>query len=395
MGIQLTKGQDDAVNKLIKWWNSQSKQVFEISGYAGTGKSTIVNILMERINMDKKNVAFVTFTGKASLVLTMKGVPATTIHKRIYKIEEYYEEVLDENGKPKYDDDGFIIRRLKTKFVKVDSLDPSIQLIVADECSMISQDMWDDLLSYNVPIIVLGDPGQLPPIKGTNTLLENPDVLLTEVMRQAADNPIIYLSMLARQGKYIEKKRYGTHCLVMNKSEITDNMYQRADIVLCGTNKTRRELNSYIRNLNGFTGDLPQKGDKLICRKNNWSEELEDYPLINGMIGYLHNDIDKEEIKTYADTFKIDFRPEFIVDNYFEQIETSLTPFISKDYDLKKLKYAPNLFEFGNAITTHLSQGSSWNKVVMYHEEFGDRDLRRKMLYTGITRAENLLVLGM
>ena len=57
---------------------------------------------------------------------------------------------------------------------------------------MVDEDLGRDLLSFGKPVLVLGDPAQLPPVKGGGFFTEaEPDVMLTEVHRQAADNPII------------------------------------------------------------------------------------------------------------------------------------------------------------------------------------------------------------
>ena len=77
---------------------------------------------------------------------------------------------------------------------------------------MVDAELGRDLLSFGVPLLVLGDPAQLPPIQGGGggffTEAE-PDVMLTEVHRQAQDNPIIRLSMEIRAGEYLEPGRYG------------------------------------------------------------------------------------------------------------------------------------------------------------------------------------------
>ena len=383
--IELTKGQKEAMDLLKKWWKNKDKQIFEIAGYAGTGKSSLIYSLMDEIGLTRENVKFATYTGKASLVLNRKGVPATTVHRLIYTPEEVIK--IDPETKK-------IISR-KVKFIKKEKIDSNIQLLVLDECSMIDKDMLSDIKSFGVPIIVLGDRGQLPPIHGEIILLKNPDVILTEIMRQNEGDPIVHLSFLAREGKRINKGRYGPKALVCCKSEITDNILLKANIIIVGKNKTRQSINDYIRyDLLERKKELPEVNDKIICRKNDWSIEIEGTPLINGIIGYCKNPI--TDIDYGNRTFQLDFRPEFCKLDYFENLNCTLDTFIPPDINDKDhyIDYSKQKFEFAYAITTHLSQGSQYNSLVLFEERLGDKEFHRKWLYTGITRAEKLIVIG-
>ena len=154
MGIEFTKCQANAIPMIEKWYKSvDSKQVFRVFGYAGVGKSFLVNYVIDQLGIDKTNdVKYATYTGKAALVLRKKLLPATTIHKLIYTPVEEEELIVMDDGSTKL--------KRKTKFVKKLALDDNIKLIVIDECSMVSQKIWDDLLSYDIPIIVLGDSGR-------------------------------------------------------------------------------------------------------------------------------------------------------------------------------------------------------------------------------------------
>jgi exodeoxyribonuclease V len=400
MGFELTNGQKTAIKRLKMWWKlTSSQQVFEIAGYAGTGKSTIVYTAMQELGLNiKEDVKFVAFTGKAALVLNQKGVPATTIHKLIYETREQDVPKLDAFGNKVKDDNGNLVYKKVTKFVKVPALPAYIKLIVADECSMISQDLWEDLCSFGIPIIVLGDPGQLPPIYGSSPLLKNPDVMLTEVMRQAEDNPIIQLSMMMRQGQRIPYGRYGKRVAVVRLNEVSDRMLMNSDINLVTTNQTRDELNNYMRyELFKRRFETPEKGDKIICRKNDWETIVDDIPLINGLIGEVINPIDKDSMTNKS--FRMDFKPDFFIDSYYENLEVNLNMFKEPDHKKRReiigSKYEEGQkFEYANAITTHLSQGSSWKKVLVYYQPYGDREMRRQLGYTAITRSEDLLILA-
>lgn len=388
MGFILNPEQVEAVNKSSYWFEKQYKQVFEISGPAGSGKTTIVRLLIEKMGLGPDEVLFMAYVGKAAMALARQGNFAKTIHSSIY----------DRIETPKTDENGNIIKKdgrivYNVKFVKKPFLPAHIKLLVIDEGSMANKQIAEDVLSFGLPVLVLGDLNQLPPVFGDPFFLINPDIVLTQIMRQAEDDPIIYLSQLAIKSKKIDIGKYGPRCFVIDKESITDNMLVKSDIVICGKNKTRDRMNKHVReNIYKIDDPYPVKGEKMICRLNNWSKVIEDNIfLINGLIGYVQD--------TYLETYDkksicIDFRPEFLDNNYFEKIQIDYE-YIFLPYEKKKnWKSFYNKFEFANAITAHLAQGSQYGKVFVYDEKIGDKDYYRKWLYTAITRAMYGLILA-
>jgi len=382
-----------------------------------TGKSTLVSAIIDELGIDIKDVAFATFTGKASLVLTMKGCPATTIHKLIYDMEKEEVACEDENGNVLTDENGVELTKEEIFFRKKDKLADHIKLIVLDECSMIDQQMLDDVKSFGLPIIVLGDYYQLKPIGQESVLLKNPDVILTEIMRQKENDPIVYLATKAREKQRIDYGQYGKS-YVIEKSILNhdidfgttnmDRILSNSDIVLCRTNKSRVMLNKHIReDIYDIHKKLPTMNDKIICRKNNWEVSINDeipVNLVNGLIGYVNSPVTKENIDTDINTVYLDFKPEFCNEDFFYNIPVSTIPFLDltdkqkKIFEAKQWKYFKlrntkcNQFEFAYAITVHLSQGSSWKRVFVYDEYYGDDYYNS--LYTAITRAEKQVIIA-
>jgi exodeoxyribonuclease-5 len=303
--MEFNEEQRDTIRRTVSWYKSGSKnQIWEIAGVSGSGKTTIVYAIIEELGLNKdEEVVFATYTGKAALVLTLKGCPATTIHKLIYAPKEIEvnltnskgEVILNKNNEPLTRTDYIFVKR---KYLHVKSTVTSkpkdkesgededtsasdaIKLIVIDECSMVDEEMLNDLKSFNLPIIVLGDICQLAPIRSKPVLLKNPDCILTHVMRQAENDPIVYLATLARTGKRIETGKYGKSYVIsrrdldndmVNNTGQYDKILSLADIIISRTNKSRDMINNYMRsNILGFDSELPVLGDKLICRKNNW-----------------------------------------------------------------------------------------------------------------------------
>lgn len=389
----LNDQQSEALEKAYKWYKAQTKQVFTICGRAGTGKTTIVSALIERLGLQSHEVLFMAYIGKAAMVLSMKGNFAKTIHSSIY----------DMGPVPRYDEFGSPIMKngrpvTRMGFVKKETIGKGIKLLVIDEASMVNKDIALDILSFGIPIITLGDLNQLPPVFGSPYLLHEPDVVLTEIMRQAKGNPIVTLANMILEGFDIPLGKYGDKCLVIPKEKVSDELMMRSDIILCAKNATRDGINYHIRhNIREIETQFPVIGDKVICRKNNWGLTLKKsgLSLINGMIGYI-DDIDLSSYK--RNTLKIDFRPDFIDNDLFKDIQIDPNWMFMSYAQKQKAQYNPfdqtNKFEFGYAITVHLSQGSQFNNVLLFDEWMGDRDFYKKLMYTGITRAVNGLVIA-
>ena len=380
--MKLNEQQAQAIEALRKWWYNGNKQVFQISGAAGTGKTTLIRYLINEIKLEHDEVLFTAFVGKATLAMTRNGLNAKTLHSAICYCKD--EPVLDENGNVVTEYNRRVTKRVFTRRRKID---PRIRLIVVDEGSMVPAKMADWLLKFKVPIIVLGDLNQLPPVIGDSFFLKEPDVVLTQIMRQSSESPIPYFAQNVLQN--------GTKCLspglqigdkinVLSKADITPELLKDYDVIICGTNKTRNNLNTYIRErIYGRTQDNPVIGDKLICRENDWTFSVDDVYLINGLIGYV-TDIDLESISDY--TMKIDFKPEFM-DNEFKNVTLDRIYMGLSPNDKRFYRSNYHKFEYGYAITCHLSQGSQYNRVLVFNESFGTAEERRKWLYTAVTRA--------
>lgn len=387
--LKLTSEQKIGIKRTINWWKTQHKQVWEISGGAGTGKTTVVHYLIDAIGLEKEQVLFMAYVGKATLALALNGNPAKTIHSSIYDLVSMPKK--DENGEKILQNNREVTQ---LRFVKKEYLHPNIKLIVVDEGSMVNDDIAEDILSFGIPVIVLGDLNQLEPVFGSSRFLKNPDVILTEPMRQALDSPIITLSQKAIKGEKLEYGDYGEGCHVIPKSQLSDELLKSANCVICGKNATRNALNTYFRqSIYKYTRPYPYIGEKLICRKNNWRLSLDDNIfLINGLIGY----VDDVYLDTYnGKSIEIKFRPEFLKNMAFDNVKIDYDYLINPSMDKRDSKFSLyNKFEYAYAITCHLSQGSQYNNVIVYDERIGNRDYYNRWLYTAITRARKQVIIA-
>ncbi len=406
MTIDLTEHQQLAATGVQNWYKDKEshieKPIYRLFGYAGTGKTTITNQIIKQLKLTMgEEVLFGAYTGKAAMVMRRNLLPASTIHSMIYKVIEPDEKSVEAIRKELRNDyltdheRGLIKQRLheasRPRFQVKDVSDPTMKtarLIVLDECSMVNHEMLGDLLSFEIPLLVLGDPGQLPPIEGKSPLTDvAPDAMLTEIHRQAEGNPVIWLATKAREGYRLPYDTYGDS-RVVHRSELTKKQMLSFDQILVGKNVTRRQINTRMRELKGYKDRYPVVGEKLICLRNNQEDKL-----FNGMICYV------EEVgKADRTGIELKIRRENDRDDQPPTTVRALRAHFDAYYDEHALdnvrlrdKMECNEFDYGYAITVHKAQGSQWDNVCLIDDGmfdgWGDPIDRKRWMYTGITRA--------
>ena len=358
-----------------------------------THNTTIAEQLIEGV---EGFVPFATFTGKAASVLARKGVKnVSTIHKLIYKPKDKSQAKLKQLEKEratlaKRDPvpktliekiDAAIaqeIDNLKRPMFSLNTEDSPLMgaaLLGIDEYSMLDTFLRDDLLSFKVPMLLLGDPGQLGPVRGTSGFTGEPDQLLTEIHRQAAESPIIKMATEARMGRPLRFGDWGEGCEVVRLSDTDPKLIAQwvmeTDQLLVGRNDTRKSSNTRVRELAGRTTWWPQEGDKLVCLRNNHEAGF-----LNGTTWICTaeaQEVDDQTLYLYLqddDGTKVECMAHAA---YFAGGEP-------KHYDIKNAE----CFDYGNALTVHKSQGSQWDDVLIFDEWFSQD--RAKWLYTALTR---------
>lgn len=384
--FSLSQDQSKVLDALMQWNTSSSRAPYiTVGGFAGTGKTTVIAQFRKELSKlsEGTKVAFCSYTGKAARVLqqrlrTHEVLKITdtvgTIHSLMYSpVENEKEEIVGWE---------------KRKDIKAD-------LIVVDEASMVDEAVWFDLASYGIPIVAVGDHGQLPPVRGSFNLMEEPHVKLEKIHRQSEGNPIIMVSLMARTEGIIPIGKYGDQVKKVNRydPEAREQIggilesYNRDTLLLCGYNTTRVDLNKYIRKQRGFENDIPKPRDRIICLRNNHTAQI-----YNGMLGTVEK-VDLRDDGNYFVEANFDdedypYRGDILAAQFHAPAAMNFT----KD---RKITRQFDLFDFGYALTVHKAQGSQARRVVLFEERFGkmtDDDWRR-WLYTGVTRAEQELII--
>lgn len=403
----LTNDQAKALDSIGRWMKNPGQWMFFLAGYAGTGKTTLIQHF---INSLSKSPICLAPTGKAASVLQRKLSTSvvTTIHKALYtpmiedanklmallmslkatpNSEEIKEQIAEERER---------LKRIKLRFQDSSTITITAEdLVIVDEASMVTNKMVDDLKKLGCKVLFVGDVGQLPPV-GDNGFFStaHPDASLEEIVRQAADNPIIRWSMKVRKGEYIPQNFVDGTVTKMPQKGFPIDMFLDRDQILTGTNKMRHRLNRSIRKLKGFVnnGDLPEAGEHLICLKNGYKFGCF---FVNGIQCLSTGVADVNNIGDYA------------MDILWEGTPLKGLPFYEypfrvhydKDAQAEPWQMRNHLIEldYAYAITVHKSQGSEWEKVALVDDDLFHNDVRfrRRWLYTAITRAKGeLLWLG-
>lgn len=410
--ITLSEDQEIAYQTMAKWLaeggvvhpKQTNPSLLTLAGFAGTGKSTIAAVLAKEFNSALR-FAFCALSGRAASVLRNKlisqglrfengGHYCGTIHSLIYR--------------PIEDDKGEIIY-----WAKNPGLDYNI--IILDEASMISEEIFKDLSSYGIDILAIGDHGQLPPIEGKFSLMKDPLIKLEKIHRQAQDNPIINLSMQIRQtGKIPRNIPQNEYISIIPKSQYVDFIKQEYKnklnpetgldtAILCYTNATRTRLNSLVRNtIFGKIPDRPVSNDLIICLKNIKNKNSKQPPLYNGYRGFLPSGVTEyddhfwsaklnfpsENIQTKANNIcKHQFGYPKTFSDFNELIPFSMNITHWRDVGL--------LFDYGYTLTTHKCQGSQMSHIILLNERPApvDDDTYKRWAYTSVTRSSNKLTI--
>ena len=407
MSYSLSPDQAEALRQIGAWYRSGSRPYLTLGGYAGTGKTTLIAYLRQKLREfdDEATVAFCAYTGKAARVLQEKlkeqKVPrrkdsVSTIHSLIYTAEEVPGGPGGGLGSGvKGSEGGTPVWTLK------ESLDRD--LIIVDEASMVDEAVWKDLLSFGIPVLAVGDHGQLPPVGSSFNLMADPMIRLERIYRQAAESPIIEMAALARATGELPVREYGAGVRKLDRAQPETGLivqeflesWRPNLLILCGYNKTRVGLNAAIRAARDIESAEPVSGDQVVCLRNNRRARV-----YNGMTGRVRRCV---PVPAHLDRERLWYEAEIDLDGE----DYGFTGYILREQfgaaeTVKRPPLAPDgkpgdLWDFGYALTVHKAQGSQAERVLIFEERFprsSDEDWRR-WLYTAVTRAElELTVIG-
>jgi len=360
--IELTSEQEQAVDLILKWATSTtSPQEFCLGGYAGTGKTTVIKTIIDRLWEQRIKTIVCAFTGKAVSVLGRKGIPAATLHSTLY-----YCEIIE--------GEGYV-------FSPREHIEGRPKLIVVDEASMVSTQLYEELLRHNTKLLFVGDPGQLEPVGDNPNLMQDADFVLSKIHRQAEKSAILQAATNVRNGGAVLCPPNQNELIFKKKDVITPEIILSHDIAICAKNKTRKDWNQNIRLSLGRAPNELYVDDKLIVLRN-----AADLGLFNGLILFV------TELKANnSDHWLINAKDE--QGQLFPNLKVWKKPFLVDKLDNGEWNPKGTIHcDFGYMITCHKSQGSEWDKVLVIAEWMPPQcwDMKR-WRYTAVTRAAKQL----
>jgi exodeoxyribonuclease V len=364
-----------AIRSITAWYRQYRdglalNPVYFLAGYAGTGKTSVAKTVAE-LCVPAHRIVYIAPTGKAASRLRQKGCKgAMTLHSFAYNVRGENEE-----GEP--------------IFVEKGVLNESPLLVVCDEASMLGARDNRALLRHNIPVLALGDTGQVEPVKDAAAYTDaNVDFMLTEIHRQAADSNIIRASMFVREGKRLPIREY-------DDVRVREGHPKDADLVehsgedgqiICARNDTRRYLNARVRAILGFSGAVPQIGEKIVCTSNQHG-----FGIMNGETSIL---LGYEEAPGYEredDDDGLRVRVKSLTDGKERRVKFNTLSFSADEEVATEARKSAGGFDYGFALTIHKSQGSEWDNVLVIEESL--RGQYAKLMYTAITRAAKRLTM--
>ena len=364
--VDWSSEQRDALDRIADWCDRSEQQVFYLSGFAGTGKTTLAREVARHAGGD---ATFTSFTGRACAVLARKGCePVDTIDGLIYRRSRSFRCANDcENlcsGRCPHKRERF-----GEKVLNLESPVATAALVVADEVSMLGRAMARDLLSFGRKTLFLGDIGQLPAVFDAAYFRDRePDLHLSQIHRQAAGSPIVRLAARARRAMPLKLGDYRESAVVY---DIANGELTSFDQIVVGTHRQRHYINHRVRRQLGFGGEYPEAGEKVVCLKNDRKRELR-----NGELWWV----------VEATPDRQGFVDMVVRDETGRQVEVA-APLAGFNGDGNAGDLPEQPFDFGHAITCHKAQGSEWDSVLVFDEGDVFRADAARWRYTAITRA--------
>jgi exodeoxyribonuclease V len=355
LDVEFTTEQQEVIDAIVQWRGKNpagDSQYITLGGVAGVGKTTVIAHIAEVL----PGTAVMAPTGKAAHNLRLKGIDAQTAHSQLYI--------------PKTD------LGKSVRFTKRRTL-PGVETIIMDESQMIDHVLKEDALSFGVPVVFVGDHGQLPPV-GTNAgLMLDPMLRLETIHRQALDNPILRLAKAFREGRNVPHwtDQHG-RLSILPRSEFWDELSPERQVIV-GFNRTRHEVNRRMRRMLGLAGQTVAPGERIICLQNNrrWN-------VFNGQLMTVV-DVAYEGRATIHLAVETDDGRSFTLPCLRDQFGRQLID----DFKSKQIVKA----DYAYALTAHKAMGSEWDAVLVLEEIAPSWDAKR-WRYTVSTRAKERLV---
>jgi len=412
--------------------------VISMGGLAGTGKTTLTRRLEKELGVQ---AVFGTPTHKAAAVLRKKLVGdqshrVRTYHSLIYHMHATYRcEVTGQQVRrivdhcscgqkdacecparfdpctPRNDHACHITESLSPE--RRDYLGGHREIIFIDEASMLSLQQVEDVRSFGVPVVLIGDHGQLPPIMDEmNPWTKNPEVLLTQIHRQGAESGILQAAYDVRRHGHLTRSRYGTGDAVRYRfsDPVMEGVLNRwvpspERIIITHSNRLRAEINA-SRHGDG----PPHPGDRVVALGGRTYEAVRVYPegtgyrasanfllVHNGMTGTITHIHDRGG-PTLDMVVQLD---DHVLATPDQPVSILVGGCARAQFgNEKELSWGSpqrprhcRLWDYAYALTAHKAQGSEFKQVIVMDEGLSG-GMYPQWMYTAVTRAQEAVLIA-
>lgn len=444
-GFLPSKSQDELFSKLETYirQNEARLYLFVISGYAGTGKTSVLGAFVRTLNSFRVKTVLLAPTGRAAKVFSHKsGQDAFTIHKHIYRRKSKVEISAGLSLQPN-------LYKNTVFFVDEASMIGDYTLTKSDGVS--SRNLLDDLFEYvysgqNCKLVLIGDAGQLPPVGSDYSPALSVDYLsgnycqlvvdsfeLKEVLRQAHDSSVLKNATLLRNTDWVDYPKFQlskhSDLIRITGNELQDhlessynNFGQEDTILITRSNKQANLYNQHIRGRILWYEELLCSGDCLMVVKNNYFwlgdetkigfiangelikvvrlrkiEELHGFEFAHVIVRFVdYEDLGDVELIIHTESILTEGPnlPRDRMKDLFYSVEKDYSHIRTKKdrYDaiLSDPYFNALQVKYAYAITCHKSQGGQWANVYI-DQGFINKDVLNndyyRWLYTALTRA--------
>ena len=415
--MDLSPDQLHVHDSVLAWLKNPQERLLTVGGAGGTGKTFLMGELARHF---PSPVAYVAPTGRAASRLASSLVEGGT---RITKLQRppdgktpsrkwrhLFDESLPESGGPPLCSTihSLLLRPVidsKTEellgWQTRDKLDRQYKLIVVDEASMIGDKMLLTLQARGILVLAVGDHWQLPPVKDTGSLMQNPMLRLETIHRQAEGSAIIALARHVREGGRLRDfTGWDASCVLRSRREeenvVRETLAEpnRLDVTfIAWTNNTRVRLNRTARRLQGYEGP-PVVGEPIVALHNYGA-------VCNGMRGLLGKPSFMDERRDWILHANVEFPDDGMAGEWHEmnghqfhrpRTFASVEELRTYGIPAETMSGGGRLFDWAYCLTCHKAQGSQFDHVVViYERDQPSNEEARRWAYTALSRAQNKL----
>ena len=385
--MNYTEDQYFAVSTLEKWYNKAKHQVIEVSGVEGTGTYETIKMFIDKIGFDPREIMYLSFDQKQVIEMASHRYHCYYIYSIIYK----YIRIVDFNTIPILNPSSTEIKDQWVKKVRK-HIDPRYRIIVVFDAVLMNRELLQDLMTFDLPIILLTDPMAIP-APDSYTFSHESNIVLRQLNPDLARNPITYFANKALRGGKLEPGNYDTVSIVPKKNMNLYNL-KSADMIITMSQDVADNINNVYRHrIKRFKGNINGPGERVIVMNNMYNHKLVNkdekrikVSLSKGTVCYIskcnrHSPSTRYvpiELKTefYYEPFQ-----DLIMDrNYLNGVDTPSRQLIPDEVVLLKYAYA---------LPVDLTRCDHWDKVTLIidNNDQLDPSIQYRFIYNAMIRA--------